>query len=124
LALAYASGFAVGNGVGLAVERGLSRGAAVIRILSGDRGDTIAQRLRRDGHRVAAFEGSRGDGRSTMLVVVAPRRLSRTVIAAAREIDPELVYVSEPAHETGGGVQLRLRPVPQPTGWRSVLKKK
>jgi uncharacterized protein YebE (UPF0316 family) len=124
LALAYAAGFAAGNGVGLIVERGLSRGTAVIRILSTQCGGSIAQRLRLDGHKVATFEGSSGEERLTMVYVMVPRKLSRKVIEAARRIDPDLVYVSEPAHETNGGVQLRLRPVPQPTGWRSVLKKK
>jgi uncharacterized protein YebE (UPF0316 family) len=124
LALAYAAGFAAGNGVGLAFERGLSRGTAVIRILSQQRGDAIAELLRNDGHSVTTFEGSGGEGRVTMVHVMAPRRDSRKVVTTARSVDPDLVYVSEPAHETNGGVQLRLRPVPHATGWRSVRKKK
>jgi hypothetical protein len=46
------------------------------------------------------------------------------MLRSARRIDPDLLYVSEPAHESNGGIQLRLRPVPHATGWRAVFKKK
>jgi uncharacterized protein YebE (UPF0316 family) len=124
IALAYAAGFAAGNGVGLAVERRLARGEAVIRILSRSGGIDIARALRRDGHHVTTFTGEGPDGPVVLVYAMAPCRATRAMIAAARAVDPDLVYVTEPAHETNGGIQLRLRPVPNPTGWRAVLKKK
>ncbi|MCU0302647.1 MAG: DUF5698 domain-containing protein [Thermoanaerobaculales bacterium] len=124
IALAYAAGFAAGNGVGLAVERRLARGEAVIRILSRSGGVDIARALRRDGYDVTTFTGEGPEGPVALVYAMAPRRATRAMIAAARAVDPDLVYVTEPAHETNGGIQLRLRPVPNPTGWRAVLKKK
>jgi uncharacterized protein YebE (UPF0316 family) len=124
LALAYAAGFAAGNGLGLAVERALSRGNAVIRILSRNEGQSIAARLRGDGHSVVTFLGEGEDGPVSLVYAVAPRRDTRRMVEAARAVDADLLYVTEPAHETNSEVQLRLRPVPNPTGWRSVLKKK
>jgi len=124
VALTYAGGFAVGNGVGLMLERRLARGSAVVRILSQNHGNAIAEVLERDGHAVTTFAGEGGDGPVTLVYAMTPRRSTKDMIAAARSIDPELLYVAEPAHETNGGVQLRLRPIPQPTGWRAVLKKK
>lgn len=124
VALAYAAGFAAGNGVGLAVERALSKTTAVVRILSRDGGGEIADRLRRDGLSVVTFAGEGDEGPVSLVYAVAPRRNTPRMIATARSVDPDLVFVTEPAYETNGGVQLRLRPVANATGWRSVLKKK
>lgn len=124
LGFAYAGGFAAGNGVGLTAERWLARGTAVVRILSQSSGGEIAERLRGEGHSVTTFLGEGGEGPVTLVYAMAPRRSTRGMIEAARTIDPQLQYLTEPAHETNGGVQLRLRPVPHATGWRAVFKKK
>lgn len=125
LALAFAGGFAAGNAVGILVERRLAMGISVVRILSTTRGEAIAAALREDGHDVTVFNGEGPDGPITLLYAVAPRRRTQNILQHARSIDPELLYVSEPAHESfrGAGTP-RLRPVPHATGWRAVFKKK
>ncbi len=125
LALAFAGGFAAGNAVGILVERRLAIGISVVRILSTTRGEAIAAALREDGHDVTVFNGEGPDGPITLLYAVAPRRRTQQILQQARSIDPELLYVSEPAHESfrGAGTP-RLRPVPHATGWRAVFKKK
>jgi uncharacterized protein YebE (UPF0316 family) len=124
LALAWAGGFAAGNAVGIIVERKLALGTAVVRILSADHGEKIAGTLRRQGHPVSIFVGEGPQGPVSLVYAMAPRRLAKDMVRTARRIDPDLLYVSEPAHESNGGVQLRLRPVPHATGWRAVFKKK
>jgi uncharacterized protein YebE (UPF0316 family) len=125
LALAFAGGFAAGNAVGILVERRLAMGTSVVRILSNTHGEAIAAALREDGHDVTVFDGEGPDGPITLLYAVTPRRRTHHILQHARSIDPELVYVSEPAHESfrGAGTP-RLRPVPHATGWRAVFKKK
>jgi uncharacterized protein YebE (UPF0316 family) len=124
LALAFAGGFATGNAVGILIERKLAMGTAVIRIISTTHGTEIARAIREDGHDVAVFEGEGADGAVTLVYAVAPRRQTRRMLQRARSIDPSLLYVSEPAHESFQGATLRLRPVPHATGWRAVFKKK
>lgn len=124
LPLSYAGGFAAGNAVGILVERRLALGTSVVRMLSAERGDDIARALRAAGLSVATFAGVGPDGPITLVYAVAPRRQTSRMLRTAQAIDPDLLYVSEPAHESNTGVQLRLRPVPNPTGWRSALKKK
>jgi uncharacterized protein YebE (UPF0316 family) len=124
LAFAYAGGFAAGNAVGILVERKLALGTSVVRILSGARGGEIARALRNQGHKVTTFAGEGVDGPVTLVYAMAPRRRTRQMITAAQTIDNDLMYVTEPAHESNGGVQLRLRPVLHATGWRAVFKKK
>jgi uncharacterized protein YebE (UPF0316 family) len=124
LALAWAGGFATGNAVGIMVERRIALGTAVVRILSAHHGDRIADTLRGQGHPVSTFTGEGAHGPVSLVYAMAPRRLTKDMLRLARSIDPDLLYVSEPAHESNSGVQLRLRPVPHATGWRAVVKKK
>ena len=124
LALAWAGGFATGNAVGIVVERKLALGTSVVRILSAEHGEEIATTLRSQGHPASTFVGEGPHGPVSLVYAMAPRRLAKDMVRSARRIDPDLLYVSEPAHESNGGVQLRLRPVPHATGWRAVFKKK
>jgi uncharacterized protein YebE (UPF0316 family) len=124
LALAFAGGFAAGNAVGILVERRLAMGTLVVRILSNTHGDEIAEAVRNDGHDVTIFSGDGAEGPVTLVYAVAPRRHAHRMLQRARSIDPSLLYVSEPAHESFRGASLRLRPVPHATGWRAVFKKK
>jgi uncharacterized protein YebE (UPF0316 family) len=95
-----------------------------VRILSAAHGAEISRALRNQGHEVTTFDGHGDSGPVTLVYAMAPRRRTRRMLDVARSIDPELVYVNEPAHESNGGVQLRLRPVSHPTGWRAAFKKK
>lgn len=124
LALAFAGGFAAGNAVGILVERRLAMGTSVVRILSATRGRAIAEAIRQAGNEVSVFEGDGAEGPITLVYAVAPRRRTQEMLRRARSIDPELLYVSEPAHESFRGASVRLRPVPHATGWRAVFKKK
>ena len=125
LAIAYAGGFAVGNGVGIIIERRIALGLAVVRIVSrGNEGAAIAKNLRDQGFTATTFAGEGADGPVTLVYVAGPRRSSQTVVRTAKAMDPDLFYVIEPAHESSHGVHTRIRPVPHATGWRAVSKKK
>ena len=87
-------------------------------------GKPIAEAIRREGLDVSVFDGDSGDGPITLVYAVAPRRRTQRMLQTARSIDPDLLYVSEPAHESFSGIATRLRPVPHATGWRAVFKKK
>lgn len=60
----------------------------------------------------------------TLVYVAGPRKAIRSILTTARQIDPELFFVTEGAHETSRGPTPRLRPVPHATGWRASFKKK
>jgi uncharacterized protein YebE (UPF0316 family) len=124
LAIAFAGGFAAGNAAGILVERKLAMGTSVVRILSSAHGSEIAGAIGADGLDVALFEGEGPDGPVGLVYAVAPRRQTHHVLQRARSVDPALIFVSEPAHESFRGDSPRLRPVPHATGWRAVFKKK
>ncbi|MBL8633554.1 MAG: hypothetical protein JNM40_10050 [Myxococcales bacterium] len=92
LAVAYAAGFAVGNYVGLTIERWAAMGNQVLRVFS-RRGDQLADELRQQGFRVTLFHGMGRDGPVHMLYLESERRRVPSIINESRRLDPQCFYV-------------------------------
>jgi uncharacterized protein YebE (UPF0316 family) len=120
LLVAYAAGFAAGNGVGILIERKLAMGVQVVRIISQTAGPEIARRIREDGQPVTTFTGKGRDGPVTLLYLTCRRRSLAGFLREALELDPALFYVIEPV----SGLNRRVFGVPHPSGWRAVPKRK
>jgi len=119
--LGWALGFAAGNAVGITIERRLALGHLVVRILSRERADQVAEAVRALGQRVTEFLGHDPDGDVKLLYTVVERARARQVEQVARSCDPDCIFVSEDArmyHQS-------IRPIATPrTGWRAIAKKK
>jgi len=120
LAVAYAAGFAAGNGVGILIERWIALGVQVVRIITARAGMEIADRIRGDGQPVTTFEGQGRDGPVTLLYLTCPRKRLKGFLKEALELDPDLFYVIEPV----SGLNRRIFGIPRSTGWRAVGKRK
>ncbi|MDH5805144.1 MAG: DUF5698 domain-containing protein [Gemmatimonadota bacterium] len=118
LAVAYAGGFAAGNGVGIFLERRIAIGHCVLRIISTIEGPGVAHAIRDAGLVVTTFGGEGRDGPRTLLYTTCRRRDVDRIIARARKVDPNLFFVAERMSSTSH------LPLPHPTGWRTVFKKK
>lgn len=121
LIVAYAGGFASGNGVGILLERKLALGNVILRIVSAVTAGELADRLRIHDVRVTAFSGMEQPGAVVLLYVVCHRRDVRLLLEEARRVDPVLFYALEPIRETNARLS---HPLPYFTGWRTVFKKK
>lgn len=124
LIVAYAGGFAVGNACGIALERRLAFGSCVVRMISGVERQgaertSLADRLRALGQVVTTFRGEGRDGPRTLLFTTCPRRDLERIVATATAADPALFYTVERFTQADHAT-----PLPHPTGWRAVLKKK
>jgi uncharacterized protein YebE (UPF0316 family) len=97
LAVFYAAGFSAGTGVGMLVERRVSLGRYLVRIISRGRANEIAQAIAADGRVLATFPGTTPAGPATLVFVSAIGRRVPLVVAAARAADPEAIYTVEPA---------------------------
>ena len=69
LALAYASGFAVGNYVGISIESSFAIGNELIRCISFNR-DVLAEKLRNEGFKVVSFDGDMGESHPVELLLI------------------------------------------------------
>jgi len=119
--LMYAAGFATGNAVGILVERRLALGRRVVRLISNERGDEIAEALRAAGHPVTTFRGEGRDGDRLLLYLLCDRKQLPAIIALAQDIEPDLFYVIEPVSDSR---DIPTLPLPRATGWRSWMKQK
>jgi uncharacterized protein YebE (UPF0316 family) len=119
LVVAFAGGFAAGNAVGILIERKLAFGTCVLRMIVKEKGDEVAVALREIGHIVTTFDGEGRDGNRKLVYTTCPRRELKRVIDIAKGFDTELFYVVDRFSQSG-----HIGPLPHPTGWRAVLKKK
>lgn len=120
LLVAYAAGFAAGNGVGILIERRLALGVQMLQMISQRHGEEIAAAIRAHGQAVTVFTGEGRDGPVKMLLTTCQRRKVPALIREARGLDPDIFYVVEPVSDLRKNVRLATKP----TGWRSVGKQK
>lgn len=119
LSIAYAAGFAAGNACGILLDKTLATGLCVVRMITRVDSHELVDRLQAGGSTVTSFAGTGADGPRTLLFTLCPKRDLEEIISVARGIDPKLFYTVERftrAEHAG--------PLPGPTGWRAVLKKK
>ena len=92
LALAYASGFAVGNYVGITIESYFAIGNELVRCISFNR-DVLADKLREDGYKVVSFDGDMGEAHPVeLLLVIEKRRNVPSLIQSIKKLDQTAVY--------------------------------
>ena len=92
LALAYASGFAVGNYVGIWIEGSFAIGDELIRCISFNR-DVLAGKLREEGFKVVSFDGDMGEAYPVeLLLIIEKRRNVPSLIQLIKELDQTAVY--------------------------------
>lgn len=95
--LGYASGFAVGNVMGLWLEEKLAMGLASIQIVSRFGGVELAEALRDRGFGVTEFTGRGRDGKVEVAHTVVRRRQIDEVLHVVDKWDPDaFVSVEEP----------------------------
>ena len=92
LALAYASGFAVGTYVGISIENRFAIGSELIRCISFNR-DVLAGKLREKGFKVVSFDGDMGEDYPVeLLLIIEKRRNVPLLIQLIKELDQTAVY--------------------------------
>lgn len=92
LALAYASGFAVGNYVGISIENRFAIGNELIRCISFNR-DILEEKLREQGVKVVSFDGDMGkDHLVELLFIIEKRRKVPALIKLIKDLDSTAVY--------------------------------
>jgi uncharacterized protein YebE (UPF0316 family) len=120
LGIFYAFGFATGSLVGIQIENWLALGHIILKVISRENYKEIAGFIREAGFAVTIFYGEGKLGPVAELYIVCLRRDLKTILKLAHNVDPNAFYVTEQI----GSVNKMYRPIFQPTGWRSVFKRK
>lgn len=117
----YALGYASGNVAGILLEKQLSFGNTLLRIICFDSASDIAFKMRESGYQVIEFHGADNERSVTELEIVCKKKEISRIIRKAREIEPDAYYVTESVDITKRGRYPTLQP---PTGWRAIFKRK
>ena len=118
LILAYAIGYALGNFVGLTIERKLALGDQVLRVFTRN-SEEILKQLRDQEYRITTFKGEGRDSPIDMLLVKSSRRKVRKAVALVRELDKSAFFFIDDIGESSE----RAEPFMSPLGWRGRVKK-
>ena len=121
LTLFFAFGFAFGNVVGILAEKKLAFGLIIVRVITREKGNAMADRLRGVGQAVTIFKGEGMRGPVSELYIATRRRELKRLLCIINEEDPESFYITEQARD----ISKIFNPVCTPlTGWRAIFKKK
>jgi uncharacterized protein YebE (UPF0316 family) len=99
--LAYAAGFAVGNFVGITIERWIGSGTIAVRIVA--QNPVLLVGLRDQGFGVTLMSGQGREGDVAILFVVAPRRRERELLRLVEQLDPNAFVTLDAVHHALGG---------------------
>lgn len=117
--LCFALGFALGNYIGITIERKLAIGNQVLRIFTRNSEEMI-QRLRSAGRKVTKFSGEGKDGTVDLLLLELPRKSARKIIELVTTTDPKAYFfIDEVSHSS----DLAGRII-HPLGWWNTFRKK
>ncbi len=119
--LFYAFGYATGNVVGILVERKLAFGIIILKLLTRNSGQEIADYLRQKGQPVTVFVGEGMKGPVSELYIACRRRDLKWILPEVTKIDANLFYIIEQARD----MRKVLQPISTPMGgWRNTFKRK
>jgi uncharacterized protein YebE (UPF0316 family) len=99
LGVCYILGFAVGNVVGILLEKRLALGRVVLRAITPRYGPQMAASIRKAGYAVTTIPGSGATGPVTILFVICKRKDVKRILALIKSIEPATFYSTEPASE-------------------------
>jgi uncharacterized protein YebE (UPF0316 family) len=108
--VAYASGFAVGNFIGITIEQRLALGYLVVRIITQRDGTALEENLRKANFVVTSVDADGGRGPVKILFTILKRKALPTMVKLIKSINPQAYYtiedlrsVSSPGPRTFGG---------------------
>lgn len=85
----YAAGFALGNIIGISLEQKIGLGYIQLNIISRHFTDQIANELRKSKFGVTILPGEGGTGGVSIIVLIAPRKFQKKIVALIESVDPK-----------------------------------
>ena len=93
--VAYAAGFGMGNYVGITIERKLSMGSRMIRIITKNKAKELITSLRSRGYGATSIDGEGLEGPVKVIFSVVRRSKVADVINIAKEHNPKAFFTVE-----------------------------
>jgi len=101
----YATGYALGNIVGITIEQKVGLGFAQLNIISKHFTDQIDDSLRKAKHGVTVLPGEGGAGGVSVIVVIVTRKMQRDIISLVEAIDKKAFITVQSAFPYRGFIR-------------------
>jgi len=97
LIVAYATGFAVGNYVGILLDEKISIGNSMIRIIIRKNSKKLITHLKKSGYHMTIINGQSGDQETDikMILAVVKRKELKKIFKIIKEINPKAFFTVE-----------------------------
>ncbi|MCE5186977.1 MAG: DUF2179 domain-containing protein [Planctomycetaceae bacterium] len=93
--VAYASGFAIGNFIGITLTEKLSLGVVLIRIITNQNASKLVEAFKQSEYGVTCIEGTGAYGSVNIVFTVVPRRNVTEIIDIIKTFNPQAFYTIE-----------------------------
>jgi uncharacterized protein YebE (UPF0316 family) len=93
--IAYASGFALGNYIGITLTEKLSLGIVLIRVIVNQNASPLVQALKMKDYGVTCLEGTGAYGSVNIVFTIVPRRQVEQIIQIIKTFNPQAFYSIE-----------------------------
>ena len=114
--VAFASGFMMGNFLGIVIEEKIALGSLLVRVITPKDPSWLIQQMRENGYGVTVVEGQGVTGQVKIIFTIIPRRSMRQATALIKKFDPRAFYSADDLRTTASGVTPRpsASPIPHP----------
>ena len=102
--VAYAGGYAMGNFIGMTIERRIALGRVVFRIIAQDEANSLLQKLSNHGYSYTIADGRGSKGPVKIIYVVCERKDIDLIESMFEESDLKVFYSIEDVRRTEEGV--------------------
>ena len=102
--IAWASGFAMGNYVGLLIEERIALGLQIIRIISHEDCSEMIAQLQKENHGITVIDAQGAKGPVKVILTVAKRTNIEQIIHIVVKYNPEAFYSIEDIRDVNKGV--------------------
>lgn len=102
--VAYALGFALGSYAGMTIEKRLSLGMVVIRVITAKDARELITFMRKEGYGVTVLHAEGSSGRVNVVFTVIKRTDVTTVIGHIKQFNPKAFYTVEDIQSVTEGV--------------------
>ncbi len=102
--IAYSAGFAMGNFVGITIEKKLSLGIVMIRIITQKSADQLVSYLREHNYGVTVLDAEGSNGAVKIIFMVIKRQMLQATIPIIHKFNPNAFYSIEDVKHVKEGV--------------------
>jgi uncharacterized protein YebE (UPF0316 family) len=102
--VAYAFGFAVGSFVGMSIERRLSLGMVVVRVITAQNAGELITFMRKEGYGVTVLNAEGSSGHVNVVFTVIKRTDVQDVVGHIKQFNPRAFYTVEDIQSVTEGV--------------------